>query len=67
MNRVVPLHPPHNHIRGDRMEMKLGNTIVRFDDSYIRSRTPEQEQKDLEALDEAMWLIADELYERETA
>lgn len=44
--------------------MKIGNTLITFDTSYIDNRTKEQERLDMERLKDACWPIIDEIVER---
>lgn len=63
--RVVPFPEPHK-VKAEGMDMEemyIGNTRVLVDTSYVDNRTPDQAQKDLMMLREAVWALLDETQE----
>ncbi|WP_217283070.1 hypothetical protein [Paenibacillus alginolyticus] len=55
-------------MRGNRIkEIKIGNTIIKIDTSYVDTRTAEQAKVDEAMLTDAVWALYDEQQEKSCA
>ena len=60
-SNVVHLNPRHKNVRGDQMEIKVGNSNVIIHPCEATEQEQEQAERDLHM---AMWAIAESLWER---
>lgn len=61
--QAVQAMPHKLQQEGMNMEMKIGQTKITFNTSYLESRTEEQEKTDISMLKEAIWNLYDEMEE----